>query len=443
MAQPQLKSRDFFQYGLLEAGVSAVESFLRLYLLIFYTDYVGIDPKLAGVIVGLGILWDALMDPLIGRWSDGTKSRFGRRIPWMFLGAPLFGISVVLCFSIYPSWSMEFKFFWLIVSNILINTSIAIVSIPHLALAGDMTKDSNTRTSLYAWRMGMSVLGLFLGVMVPGIVRSMAADSPSKDLYVAVVLAILALILSWLTCLGCWLALKRTSVQLMTETAQSLTKNKLLLKKFFRSKPFILLMIGYCIATLGQGLNSSLALYYYQHRLKMVESQFQVILAVFMLILVLSLPMWVLLSKRFSKNVLLSIGIGGLGVVSSLTYPFLPAGVVVWPVLVGAFGGVVLGAIALFEAHLSDLMSKSNLSESDYGFVFGLWKFLAKAARAIAITLSGLSLSWIGYSVEETSNADVLQKLGILFGPGVGGFFVVGACILYFSKLSNVSSPKN
>ncbi|MCX6124776.1 MAG: MFS transporter [Proteobacteria bacterium] len=432
-------------YGVLEVGVSGVESFLRLYLLIFYTDRVGIDPKWAGAAVAIGVLWDAVMDPVVGVLCDRTESRYGKRIPWIVISAPLFAASVVFAFYIPSGLSGSQKILWLLMSNIAVNTTMAALSIPHLALGSDVTRGAEARTKLYAWRMLMSVIGLFVGVAVPAVVRSKVPDLGQADFVSAQVLGVLTIALSAVT-IAVFAPKARRAARTSVMIAQQLSPLKAALVapsggnivSFLKSKAFVLLMIGYAVATFGQGLNSSLALYFYKYVLLFSEKQLQLTLVVFMGFLIISLPIWVIASKRYAKHQLLSLGVLSLGLMTTIAYPLLPAGRLDLAMIVGSLGGLSLGCIALFESHLTDLMAEWGLTDLHNGKVFGIWKFLAKSARAAAIGVSGTMLATIGYTSQSSPNASTVAKISLLFGPGVGFCFMVGAVVLWFASVRKV-----
>jgi glycoside/pentoside/hexuronide:cation symporter, GPH family len=164
-----------------ELGVSAIESFLRLYLLIFLTDKIGLSADLAGYAVGIGILWDAFADPLMGRISDRTKSRFGRRLPWMALGAPILSLMFVLLFTVQPITDPKSWYTFLVVTilNLIMNSAMTMVAIPHLALGNELgDSNSQSRTAIYAWRSGMTLLGLLIGILVPAISNAAGLKPP-------------------------------------------------------------------------------------------------------------------------------------------------------------------------------------------------------------------------------------------------------------------------
>lgn len=427
-------------YGSLEIGVSSVESFLRLYLLIYYTDKVGVDPKWAGLVVALGVLWDGVMDPVVGALCDRTSSRFGRRLPWIIVSAPVFAFCVFMTFAVPMDLSDTQKILWLTVCNIAVNTSLAALSIPHLALGSEIADGAEVRTKLYAWRMLMSVLGLFVGVAVPALIRPnfdsleglMPTGFYSLDALTALAFSVIVVITSSITVLVFLPRAKTQQSALAKEP--SLPFKDVLIK--LKHMPFIMLFLGYAVATFGQGLNSSLALYYYKYCLEFSEGQLQSTLVVFMLVLVVSLPLWVIASKHYSKNKLLAWGVLALGILTAVAYPLLPKQRVDLAMLVGGLGGISLGCIALFESHLTDLMASYKFGESSNASVFGIWKFLAKSARAVAIAVSGSLLSFIGYSASSEVTVETTRNLAFIFGPVVGIFFIFGAFALWKSQPS-------
>ena len=429
-------------YGSLEVGVSAVESFLRLYLLIYYTDRVGVDPKWAGLVVALGVLWDAVMDPIVGVLCDRTSTRFGRRLPWIMVSSPLFAISVFAAFAVPMGLSDSEKIVWLCLANIAVNTSMAALSIPHLALGSEISQQADVRTKLYAWRMLMSVVGLFVGVAVPAFIRTNFASLDglaltgffSLDSLTALAFSGLIVLTSGIT-LYVFLPKARVQASAVTLKADKASPPFKDVLSNLKRLPFVMLFVGYTVATFGQGLNSSLALYYYKYCLAFTEGQLQSTLLVFMLVLIVSLPLWVAASRRHSKSKLLAIGVLGLGLLTATAYPLLPKYRLDLAMLVGGLGGLTLGCIALFESHLTDMMAHYQFGEQSNASVFGIWKFLAKSARAAAIALSGSLLSFIGYSATAEVSIETSNQLAFIFGPVVGVFFILGGVALWKSRI--------
>ena len=426
-------------YGLAELGVSSIESFLRLYLMIFLTDRVGLPPDKAGYAVAIGVLWDAFADPILGRISDRTSSPLGKRLPWMIAGSPLLALAFVQLYLIetVQATSVMYAFWQVTILNILLNSAMTMVSIPHLALGQDLASNKSDRTSLYAWRTLMTLLGLLVGILTPVIFVAMGFDSTTNQPDIVKVVGAISVLSAAVTIISSW---------------KSQTKGRQHSQGSDHSKshtsiasPIKILMAALFVATLGQGLNSTWALYYYRYRLQLSEQSLGTVLIVFIVSLCATLPLWVKLANTMPKTKLVAAGTFALGLVTSFIYPVLPAKEMVGPIVMAIGGGIFLGATGLLESLLVDVAEVSGVAENAMGQVFGFWKFVAKAARAAAIAIGGYLLSVIGYTPSSANvSPEVAQKISWLFGPVVGVFFVLAALvILYVNESPGPKSHQN
>jgi GPH family glycoside/pentoside/hexuronide:cation symporter len=167
----KLPTKTKFMYGIADLGISLLTASIQFFLLFFYTDVAGIDPGIAGTALLVGKLtWDALNDPLFGYWSDRTRSRWGRRKPYMLLGAIPFGLTVWLLFSLPPGLMGVKAFLAVLGSFLLADTFQTMVSVPYYALSAELTYDYDERTSLISIRMIFTVLGYILGAALTTVV---------------------------------------------------------------------------------------------------------------------------------------------------------------------------------------------------------------------------------------------------------------------------------
>ena len=166
-------------YGWAESGLFSVEMLVRLYLLKFYTDSVGLRPDLAGLAVASAVVWDAISDPLMGSISDKTRSKYGRRRIYLIPGAlfyrPCFLLSL---FSAPAGESQGFLFIYLLINYLLLNTAITIVAVPHAALGAELTYDAHERTVLFGFRLFLGNLGLLAGTLIPGFFLEVENQEP-------------------------------------------------------------------------------------------------------------------------------------------------------------------------------------------------------------------------------------------------------------------------
>jgi len=436
----KLRHRDRIGYGIGELGPTSAEVLIRVSLLIFYTDFVGLRPDLAGLAVALGVLWDAVTDPLMGRISDRSKLSGGRRRPFILAGAIWLALSLVVLFfppSLVSQWQM---FCYLVLGYMLVNTGITIVSIPHAALAGDMTEVTQERTVLFAWRLLFANLGLVLGTAIPGITLAVMGGGESilerqfADQVTAQVIGILAVV----ACVITFFSTRGKDLVNPQGLSQATSNFFSELRQAWDNHPFRVLVAGYLVANLGLSMNATFALYYYRYRLLLPEAEVRFIIAFFMLVFCLAIVGWVLAGRFFEKKHLIFVGISGLGLMSCVLYPLFSPGSLFGPLMAGLLGGLLVGSVVLLEAMVAETvdLDRVKTGSQKMGLYFGIWKLSSKISRALAVATAGFALSAIGFKANELQSPETSFWLAILFGPGVGSFFILGAVIVLFYPLT-------
>lgn len=124
----------------------------------------GMDPFLAGLLGGLPRIWDALTDPVMGFISDNTTSKYGRRKPYIFVGALITGLLFIAMWQLDPKNTQAFNFWYFLLMSLAYIVGNTIYSTPLIALGYEMTSDYNERTRL----MGFSqTIGQIAWMIVP------------------------------------------------------------------------------------------------------------------------------------------------------------------------------------------------------------------------------------------------------------------------------------
>ncbi len=435
-------------YGTAEFGTVAVEFFLRLYLLIFYTDVVGLRADLAGYAVALAIIWDAITDPLMGSISDRTRSRFGKRRPYIVLGGITLAISIFVLFSPPHIHSQAGKFIFLLLSYIILNTCYTIVCVPHVALGGELTFDRDERTELFGWKFLFFNLGGLFGSAVPGLL--LASVETQKNLGPK---AVLGLKESAFSTSAYIIGAAMIATALITVfTTRGLDKpakesgEPFGLVTYFKSwktvmqnKLFAILVSAYVVATIGLSINGATAIYYYKYTLGLTELQLQYVIVVFLLTISFSIPLWIWAAQKYGKKWPGFWGVFILGVIVTVSYPFLPAKQISFPISVAIIAGIFTGTVALLDALVADIVDYDELATGEHreGLYFGFWKLASKIARAVSVAIAGKALTMIGFVPNQVQTPDVSWKIGLLFGPGVGLFFIFGALIFMKMPYTN------
>ncbi len=419
--------------GTAELGFFLTEIFIRIYLLKFYTDTIGLEPYLAGIAISVGLLWDAISDPLMGYVTDHFPVKFKiknryyikKRIFYIISGSFFLGIFFFLLFTpLVKEQSTEIKFFYLCINYIFLNTFLTISSVPHSALCGEASSEPDERNKIFGFRLLWGNLGLISGILLSNIFQH-------KDIYDYLKMNLLIFLLIFLSSLTSSVAGFKVDNPLINPKNLNFFKN---IKTLFKNHYFVILLICYFIGYIAIGLNSNMALYYYEYFLKFNIQETSIVLIVFLFCWTFSIPLWIYLSRYIGKKKSIVIAILLLGFGTIFSYPFFPEKKLIYPLFAAIIGGILVSAIVLMDSLTADLVDYDSIKskEKREGIYFGFVKMTMKLARAIAILISGLLLTFIGFGNSTQINSQVEQNIANIFGFLVGGIFVLSAIIFNF-----------
>ncbi|MBE9222817.1 MFS transporter [Cyanobacterium stanieri LEGE 03274] len=192
-------------FGAGDVGTALSANLLIFFLLPFFTNVAGLSPSLAGSILMIGKISDAINDPIIGMLSDRTSTPWGRRIPWMILGA----IPFVLCFSlmwIVPNFDNNiYLFIYYMLVAIAFHICYTSVNLPYQALTPELTKDYNERTSLNSFRFSFSIGASIFSLILAGIIFDIY-DGQDQEKYL--ILGLLSSLIALVALVWCPLQLQ-------------------------------------------------------------------------------------------------------------------------------------------------------------------------------------------------------------------------------------------
>lgn len=424
-------------YGAAEFGLAGGELLLQLYLLEYYIRGVGLSPMLAGIALAVAIFWDAITDPLMGGLVDRTRTRFGRFVPYLFLGGFIFGCGLMLLFNPPGADSQAILFLYLLVSYMIVNTGLTIIGVPHIAMGGVLSPNTHERTELYGWRLVFGTGGLFAGILSPLLaaevlqadVSTGAGLEASRGLG-SIYMGLAVILTAFITIAMTWRRSANLPAPADTFHWRDFLAN---LGGILRNPVFAPFFLAFILVAMGRSMNSTLALPYYKDSLDLTESAIQgPILSVFTLVIVLSVPAWVFLGRRYGKKRPAFWGLFVLGLMSMVAYPLFPEGSIAGPVMAAVIGGFAVGAIILVESLVTDIADEDFVrnGEDREGIYFGFWRMGQKVARSVTLGLTGLMLSAIGYEESLAQQSEGTDRaLAWLFGLGVGSLFLAASFI--------------
>ncbi|MBE9046238.1 MFS transporter [Pleurocapsales cyanobacterium LEGE 10410] len=205
MDREKLNFTTKFAYGSGDMGPAITANILVFFLLYFFTNVAGLPAGMAGSILAIGKIGDAINDPIAGILSDRTRTRWGRRIPWMLLGTIPFAIFFFLQwlvpdFSSDPDINKWSLFAYYTIIAILFNLAYTAVNLPYTALTPELTQDYNERTSLNSFRFAFSIGGSILALVLAQVILQAYPDNP-KQQYLA--LGLISSIISGIALFWC------------------------------------------------------------------------------------------------------------------------------------------------------------------------------------------------------------------------------------------------
>ena len=290
-----------FIYGFGELGTSSIDLFLKVYLLLYFNNVLGLSASWTSLAIGASVLWDAFIDPWIGLYSDKYYHKNGHRKGILYLA------TVMICVFFVLLWQINTNHEWLTLTLLflvssLLNSAISLFTVPFYAIANDLETDNDKRKIWIGSRLINFNVGSFLGLAVPALFLTNAAATTESGPYLNAVY-----VLTTITFAACVFATyfiysakdAKNSLVRYESKPQSLA---FLLK----DRKFIQILSAFFIVNCGLGLNSTLALYYYKLYLEFTEKQTQTVLIGFLIIFTISIPLWVVLTKYFNKQYFIS-----------------------------------------------------------------------------------------------------------------------------------------
>ena len=176
-------------YGSGDMGPAITANILVFFLLYFFTNVAGLPAGMAGSILAIGKIGDAINDPIAGILSDRTQTKWGRRIPWMLFGTIPFGLFFFLQwlvpqFSSDPNTNNWYLFAYYIIIATLFNLAYTAVNLPYTALTPELTQDYNERTNLNSFRFAFSIGGSILSLILATFIFQAYPNEPVRQYFV-------------------------------------------------------------------------------------------------------------------------------------------------------------------------------------------------------------------------------------------------------------------
>lgn len=413
-------------YGVGDLGFLVCWQGAGLFLLFFYTEIAGLPALVAGAIILVGMVWDALTDPIFAAYAERRAARGRPYAGVITASAPVLGLTYAALFFT-PGGPLWLVAFWALVSHLAFRSAYGLASMPYNALVVRLSMDGRERSILSAWRVAAAALGgLLVAVLTPVIAGALGGQA-SGYLLAAGILGGLATASLLITGLGVREAPDAPPVAAQGEP--SYRRALVELAQFAaRTGPLARLLAIMLTATVGFAIFTGALIFHLQARPELA-AQLPVLLATPTLASLVAVFFWPLAASIWSKRTAMVAGslIAAAGFIGVGAAPD-----VITTLAALAVAGAGLAAIpVMLWSMVADAVDYGHLETGERveARVFGLFTFVQKTASGIAALAlaAGLAAGEAATGVGGAASPDGLIIVLVSLAPV--GFMVLTALI--------------
>ncbi|PZU94046.1 MAG: MFS transporter [Pseudanabaena sp.] len=456
LTQTKLTLSEKLAYGAGDLGTAITTNLLSFFLLFFFTNVAGLEPALAGLVLLIGKVFDAVNDPIVGVLSDRTESKLGRRLPWMIYAAVPFGLSFFAQWLV-PSTDKMVLFWYYVAIGIVFNLFFTAVNLPYTALTPEITQDYNERTSLNSFRfmfsIGGSIVSLFLAQLIFAFFKDPARQTGGCDTGGAQYIALGAVcaVISSISIYWCVWGIKRRAIasdrlRIHNESLEDSQELSFIeqIKIVFSNRPFLFVIGIYFCSWLALQITASIIPYFVVNWMRLKESDFILVTIAVQGTALVMLPIWSEISKRLGKKAAYFMGTG-IWIIAQAGLFFLQEGQVVLLYILAIMAGAGISTAYLIPwSMIPDVTDLDELETGQRreGIFYAFMVLLQKFGLAAGLFLLGQGLSLAKFRENVACQPTPIQPDSALFairlaiGPLPTIALVIGLVLAYFYPIT-------
>jgi len=424
-------------YGTGDLGFSMNNSIIAAFFPIFMMDVIGLSPAMVAIILFVGRSWDYVNDPIVGHLSDRTRTRWGRRRPFLLFGAIPFGLSFILLW-LSPNFSQTGLIIYYSLGYIVYEALATLVYMPYFALTPELTEDYDERTKLTSFRMLFNILGSLTAYVFPMIViGSMVPENTKRVLLMAVIAGAIAAT----PLIGVFLGTREKKEYMLEKRPKFFPS----LKAALKNRPFVFGAGIYLLTWMTILVLETNLLIYIKYIIQR-EGQSTLIMASIFVTAIIALPLWNWAAKHWNKRLAYIIGVAFWAVVMMvliLVTPQTPFWVILILCIMAGIG--VSAAQVLPWSIIPDAIEWDEWKtfERHEGMFYSLITLMGKVANSIAVPLSLMVLEFTGYqSGSAVQPNSAMLGIRLVIGPIPAVLLTGGIIFAIFYPLSREQHHK-
>ncbi len=445
-------------YGIKDGG-------FEYFLLIFYSQVIGLNAGAVGLAITLALILDAISDPIVGYWSDNLHSRWGRRHPFLYASAIPVAATYYLLWNPPIGWSNEAIFWYLLTLAVLIRTFITFNETPSSALTPELTADYDERSTLISWRLffgwtgGNAMSVMMFMALFPAFATATTTGQFNRDAYATY--GVIAAVLMGISILFSALGTHSRIPHLKAAPPKRRMTLRLIFTEVYETlsnRSFVALFVASVFGSIGAGLSAALAFYIATYFWKFTPLEIGgLLLGVFLSAIIGALMAPVVTRAMGKKRGAMIIGlIAFLGAplpivlkLAGLLEGATPQVIFLFVLIAGIIDvGLIVCFQILVAAMMADLVEQSELktgrrSEGTFvaaaTFIRKMVSGLGVLAATVVLALAGLNA---GVKPEDVP-PDVVWRLGAYYVPIILTFWMAMMAAIAFYRIERGDHEEN
>ncbi|HWU12950.1 MAG TPA: glycoside-pentoside-hexuronide (GPH):cation symporter [Caulobacter sp.] len=364
------------------------------YLLYFLTDVHHIPPAWAGVALLLPRLFNMFFDPVMGSLSDRTRTRFGRRRPYLLGGSLVWGLAFTLLFGLPVLGDPRTGIVLLFGAFMLVTIGQTLYHVPYSAMLAEMTRNSRDRISLASWKESVSRIGILIAATTTPILVAWFASE-------ALGYRVAGLVFGAVIIFGGLVAFKTTAKAPSREDSVHVAVSyRAQFQAMLDNRPFCLLVIAYVCIMAADELFSSSLVFYAVNVLGQSAAFVGKVYPISSIAAICTIPAWNGAAVRLGKKTALLIAIAGMAATWLCLLAIPPSHAWIMYPLMAISGAFNAGLLLLPNAMVPDTVEYDahHSGHRREGAIYGAWIFCQQSAMAAGGFMLSISLGFIGYN---------------------------------------------
>lgn len=410
-------------YGMGDHSVNVALVALAMIFPFYLTEVVGMRVGLAGLVPLIGRTADAVFDVMMGRISDRTTWKAGRRRPYLLIGAIPFALSFAAIWAPSPIEAESLEFAYYAGLYALISLCMTIASVPYQALLPELTDDYHERNALATYRSVASILGtLFTLVVFRPLADALGGDARAWQIAGAV-------LAFWIVLP--WWPIWRVTYERGARGVAAPGSTRAYFRLLYRNRSFRRLIGLFSLGRIAIDLPMALFLHFFTYVLGRPDD-FELVMGAFLLSVVGAMPFWLRFSRGRDKAAVYRYGcvgwVFGLGCLF-VTHPDWPLGLVLGATMLAGIGYSAADMIPW--SMVADVADEDELASGERreGLYVGVFTFLRKIAGAVGVAGAFLVLDFVGFRPGEVNDETTVWALRAMTALVPSLFVVLSALV--------------